>query len=123
MKNLGNKYCVISVTNLSLLYRIVQNFGGGKLGVMIIIRQYFAQPNSKFTIGTNGNYCKFANVLLAKTLKQSIRQSFTPPTLCAIWYIGKSSSSDVTLATPQSSGSIVITTTATRIATSSLPKY
>ena len=123
MKNLGNKCCVISVTNSSLLYRIVQNFGEGKLGVTIVIRQYFTQPNSRFTIGTNGSYCKFANVFLAKTLKRSIRQSFTPPTFCAIRHIGKSSSIDVTPATPRSSGSIVITTTATRIATSSLLKY
>ena len=27
------------------------------------------QPNFRFTIVTNGSYCKFANVFLAKTLK------------------------------------------------------
>ena len=32
------------------------------------------------------SYCKFANVFLAKTLKRSIRQSFAPPTFCAIRY-------------------------------------
>ena len=37
---------------------------------------------------TNGSYCKFTNVFLAKTLKRSIRQSFTPPTFCAIRYVG-----------------------------------
>ena len=57
----------------------MQNFGGGnfgEFGKMIVIRQYFTQPNSRFTIVING---KFANVFRAKTLKRSIRhQSFTP---------------------------------------------
>ena len=72
-----------------MMYCIVQNFGGenfGELGKMIVISQYFAQPNSRFTIVTNGSYCKFANVFFTKTLKQSIRQSFTPPTFCTIRY-------------------------------------
>ena len=67
-----------------LRYRIAQNFGGenfGEFGETIVIRQYFTQPNSRFTIVTKG---KFANVFLAKTLKRSICQSFTPPTFCTI---------------------------------------
>ena len=71
-------------------YRIEQNFGGenfGEFGKTIVICQYFTQPNSRFTIVTNGSYCKFANAFLAKTLKQSICQSFASPTFCAVWYI------------------------------------
>ena len=61
---------------------IVQNFG--KFGETIVTHQYFTQPNSRFIIVTNGSYCKFANVFLAKTLKRLIRQSFTLPTLSNI---------------------------------------
>ena len=64
-----------------------ENFG--EFGETIITRQYFTQPNSRFTVVTNGSYCKFANVFLAKTLKRSIPQSFTPPTFCEIRYISK----------------------------------
>ena len=70
-------------------YCIAQNFGRenfGKFDETIIIRQYFTQPNFRFTIITNGRHCKFANSFLTKTLKQSIHQRFTPPTFCTIWY-------------------------------------
>ena len=56
----------------------------GEFGETIVIRQYFTQSNSTFTIVSNGSYCKFINVFLAKTLKWSIRLSFTPPKFCAI---------------------------------------
>ena len=49
------------------LWRIWQN----------VTRQYFTQPNSRFTKVANISYCKFPNIFLAKTLKQLIRQSFT----------------------------------------------
>ena len=61
---------------------MAQNFG--EFGKINAIRQYFTQPNSKFTKVANVSYCKFANIFLAKTLKQLIRQSFTLPKFCAI---------------------------------------
>ena len=62
----------------SCYYCIAQNFGGENFGKTIVIRQYFTQPNSRFTIVTNGSYCKFANVFLAKTLFAKVlsRQHF-----------------------------------------------
>ena len=68
----------------NFMYRIAQNFGGENFGKTIIICQYFTQPNFRFTIVTNGSYCKFTNIFLAKTLEQLICQSFTPPTFCAV---------------------------------------
>ena len=50
---------------------VAQNFGrenSGRFGKMIIICQYFTQPNSRCSIVTNGSYCKFTNVFLAKIL-------------------------------------------------------
>ena len=78
----------IGLTFTHNIYRIAQNSGRGKL--WRIWRNnchspiFFTQPNSRFTIITNGSYCKFVNVFLAKTLKQSIRQSFTLSKFCAI---------------------------------------
>ena len=44
-----------------------ENFG--EFGKTNVIRQYFTQPNSRFTKVANVSYCKFANIFLAKTLK------------------------------------------------------
>ena len=44
---------------------IAQNFGGGNFGEFgetSVIRQYFTQPNSRFTKVANVSYCKFANI-------------------------------------------------------------
>ena len=41
---------------------------------------------ARFTKVANVSYCKFANIFLAKTLKQLICQSFTPSEFCAIRY-------------------------------------
>ena len=73
-----------------IMYCIVQNFRGGnfgKFGKTSAIRQYSTQPNSRLTKVANLSYCKFANIFLAKLIKRSIRQSFTPPKFCAIRYI------------------------------------
>ena len=78
---------LISLLPFPILYSA--NFGGenfGKFGETNVICQYFTQPNSRFTKVANVSYCKFANIFLAKTLKQSIHQSFTPPTFCIIQY-------------------------------------
>ena len=58
-----------------------------EFGKTIVIRKYFTQRNSRFTIATNGSYCKFANVFLAKNLELSIRQNFTLPMFCAIYTV------------------------------------
>ena len=52
----------------------------GKTLVNLVKQSSFTNilPN-QIPIVTNGSYCKFA-----KTLKQSICQSFAPPTFCAI---------------------------------------
>ena len=57
----------------------------GKTLVNLVKQSSFTNilPN-QIPIVTNGSYCKFAKISLAKTLKQSIRQSFAPPTFCAI---------------------------------------
>ena len=70
-----------------LKYCITQNFGGENFGETNVIRQYFTQPNSRLTKVANVSYCKFVNIFLTKTLKRSIRQSFTPPKFCAIQQI------------------------------------
>ena len=81
--------CITTCRNwIQVLYTVQrktlagENFG--EFGKMIVIRQYFTQSNSTFTIVTNGSYCKFANVFLAKTLKQLIRKSSIPSKFCAI---------------------------------------
>ena len=63
-----------------------ENFG--KFGEMNVIHQYFTP--AKFLITKVAimltNYCKFANIFLAKTLKRLIHESFTLPKFCTIWY-------------------------------------
>ena len=71
-----------SQVKLKVCYHIAQNFGTknyGEFGEMNAIRQYFTQPNSRFTKVAKVSNCKFANIFLTKTLKRSIRQSFAPP--------------------------------------------
>ena len=70
--NFSLKYTSGVIMVHTVMYRIVQNFGGehfGEFGKTNVIRQYFTQPTSRFTKVGNGSYCTFANIFLVKTHK------------------------------------------------------
>ena len=65
---------------LPISYHTAQNFGRenfGEFGETNAIQQYFTQPNSRFT-KANVSYCKFINILLAKTHKTIDLPKFYP---------------------------------------------
>ena len=59
----------------------------GKFGEPNTIRQYFTPPNSRFIKVAMVAIVNSPTFPHAKTLKRSIRHSFTPPQFCAIQYV------------------------------------
>ena len=62
-------------------YRIAEIFGGenfGRCGKRNAIRQYFTQPNSRFTTVANVSYCNFANTFPRQNPEMIDQPKFYP---------------------------------------------
>ena len=78
--------CTTLLFNCTVLRKTVAGENFGEFGETNVIHQYFTHPNYRSNELAISKKIKFTNIFFAKTLKQSIRQSFPQPLFCAIRY-------------------------------------